>query len=148
MADSGLVDAAVMEILAQDATLTGLCPDGVYWSVVPPRPAPALPATAFVIVAHFDSTERPGFGVPLYETTIYLVKAVIQNTSRSPARQAAARIQKLLQGVMLDLTDAGYTPMDLRRLERVAYPELDPANKAPWHHAGGQYALMHYYDTP
>ena len=142
MADSGLVDAAVMEVLANDAALTALCPDGVYWGIRPGgSPAPG----AFVIVALFDHREQPALaGGTLYERTNYLVKAVVFGTSKTPARQAAARIHELLHGAVLDLTPAGYTAMDMRRLDRVAYLEIDQMNKAPWHHHGGQYEVMSY----
>lgn len=141
MADSGLVDAAVIEILANDATLAALCPDGVYWGL---RPAQAPAPRSFVIVALFDHREEPGFGGTLYERTTYLVKAVVLATSKTPARQAAARIDALLIGAILDLAPAGYTAMDCRRVDRIAYPELDLANKATWFHHGGQYELMSY----
>jgi hypothetical protein len=141
MSDAGLVDAAVMEVLANDAALSALCPDGVYWGI---RPAAAPAPHAFVIVALFDHREEPAFGGTLYEKTNYLVKAVIHSTSKTPARQAAARIHELLHGVILDLTAAGYIAMDVRRLDRVAYPEIDLANKSTWHHHGGQYEVMSY----
>ena len=140
MADSGLVDAAVIELLANDAQLTALCPDGVYWGV---RPIPG--GRSFVIVSLFDYIPRPGLAdVTLTERTIYLAKAVIQATSRTPARQAAARIHALLQWAVLDLADAGHTAMQCRLIDRVAYPETDAANNAIWHHAGGQYEVTHY----
>jgi hypothetical protein len=139
MSDAGLVDAVVMEVLANDATLTALCPDGVFWGRAPAG------ATRFVITALFDHTERPALARDtLYETTVYLVKAVILDSSKTPSRTAAARIHTLLHGVDLDLTAAGYVAMDCRRMERVAYPEIDPANAATWHHSGGQYALVSY----
>jgi hypothetical protein len=139
--DSGLVDAALMERLANDAALMALCPGGVYWSL---RPETTPAATAFVLVAYYDGDRVDGFGGPLWETTVYTVKAVILNTSRTPARQAAARIHALLEGQLLDLSDAGYVPMHLARTDRIAFNELDPANKAMWHHHGGLYALMDY----
>jgi len=142
MADAGLVDAAVMEVLANDAALSTLCPDGVYWGI---RPAASPAPGAFVIVALFDHREQPALdGDTLYERTNYLVKAVIFATSKTPARQAAARIHQLLHGAILDLTAAGYIAMDCRRLDRVAYPEIDLVNKATWHHHGGQYEVMSY----
>jgi hypothetical protein len=142
MADSGLVDAAVMEVLANDSALAALCPDGVYWGIRPGgSPAPG----AFVIVALFDHREQPALaGDTLYERTNYLVKAVVFGTSKTPARQAAARIHELLHGAVLDLAPAGYTAMDMRRLDRVAYLEIDQMNKAPWHHHGGQYEVWSY----
>jgi hypothetical protein len=98
-----------------------------------------------VIVALFDHREQPALaGETLYERTNYLVKAVVFATSKTPARQAAARIHVLLHGVILDLSAAGYEAMDLRRIDRVAYPEIDLVNKATWHHHGGQYELMSY----
>jgi len=142
MADSGLVDAAVMEVLANDSALAALCPDGVYWGIRPGgSPAPG----AFVIVLLFDHREQPALaGDTLYERTNYLIKAVVFGTSKTPARQAAARIHELLHGAELDLTPAGYTAMDCRRLDRVAYPEIDQMNKATWHHHGGQYEVWSY----
>jgi hypothetical protein len=139
MSDSGLVDAAVMEVLANDATLTALCPDGVFWGRAPAG------ATAFVIAALIDHSEQPALDrQTLYETTVYLVKAVILNASKTPSRTAAARIHVLLHGAQLDLAPAGYQVMACQRLERVAYPELDPINAVTWHHGGGQYAVMSY----
>jgi len=142
MADAGLVDAALMEVLANDATLTALCPDGVFWGRAPAG------ATAFVIAALFDHTETPALaGDTLYERTVYLVKAVVLSASKTPSRTAAARIHALLHGAVLDLTAAGYVAMACRRVERVAYPELDPVNSSTWHHGGGQYAVMAYPTT-
>ena len=148
MADSGLVDAAVMELLANDATLSALCPDGVYWNIRPPRVPPNPPASAFVIVALFDHIEQPGLGgITLWERTTYLVISRILAQSRTQARQAAARIQALLHGALPDLTAAGYTAMDFRRIDRVTLTEVDPINSATWHHFGGRYELMHYPTT-
>jgi hypothetical protein len=142
MADVGLVDAAVMELLANDAALAALCPDGVYWDIRPSgMPAPV----AFVIVSHFDYRVEPGLAdVTLYERIIYWVVARVMSTSKTPARQAAARIHTLLQGTLLDLSMAGYTAMHCARVDRRAYTEIDPINKATWHHHGGQYELMSY----
>jgi hypothetical protein len=142
MADAGLVDAAVVEVLANDAALMTLCPDGVYWDIRPGgSPAPG----AFVIVSHFDYRREPGLGgTTLYEEMIYWVVARIAATSKVPARQAAARIDALLHGTLLDLSAAGYTAMDCARVERRAYTDVDPVNKTTWHHHGGQYALMSY----
>ena len=142
MADIGLVDAAVIEVLANDAALTALCPDGVYWDIRPSgSPAPG----AFVIVSHFDYRTEPGLAdTTLYERMLYWVVARIASTSKTPARQAAARIHELLHGTILDLTAAGYTAMALTRIDRRAYTEIDPANKATWHHHGAQYELFSY----
>jgi hypothetical protein len=141
MADAGLVDAAVVEVLANDAALTALCPDGVYWDVRPGgSPAPG----AFVIVSHFDFRVAPGFGASLYERLLYWVVARIMAPSKVPARQAAARIDALLDGQILDLTAAGYTAMACTRVNRRADTDVDPVNKATWHYHGGLYELMSY----
>jgi len=139
MADVGLIDAALVELLANDAALMTLCPDGVYWDIRPGgSPAPG----AFVIVSHFTYRATPGFGGPLYEDNLYWVVARIAATSKVPARQAAARINVLLDGTLLDLSAAGYTAMHCRRVDRRADTDVDLANKATWHYHGGQYELM------
>lgn len=130
-----------MEHLANDAALMALCPDGVYWG------APQPGCTAFVIVALFDGTERPGLsGTTLYERTVYLVKAVMLSQGGSEARQAAARIHALLQNAELDLSAAGYQSMLCRRIEPLRLPpEFDPDEKsARWQHVGGQYEVWSY----
>jgi hypothetical protein len=142
MPDAGLVDAAVMEVLANDAALAALCPDGVYWDIRPPGlPAP----TAFVIVSHFDHRAAPGLNdVTLYENAVYWVVARIMSTSKVAARQAAARIDELLHGTILDLTAAGYVAMHCARIDRRADTDVDLVNKVTWQYHGGQYELMSY----
>ena len=142
MADIGLVANLLMETLANDAELTALCPGGVYWNLRRPEGG-----TAFVIVATFDHTETPGLGGTLYERTTYLVRSSILSTTRTPSRQAAARIQTLLHGALLDLTPAGYAAMDLRRTEVIDFLVSDPADHGVWYHSGGHYELMHYPTT-
>lgn len=142
MADAGLVDAAVVERLANDAELAALCPDGVYFDI---RPGSDPSPGAFVIVSLFDYRSTLGLnGVTLYERMLYWVVARVADTSRAQARQAAARIDVLLHGVTLDLSAAGYTPMLCQRIDRRAYTEVDPINKATWHHHGGQYEVTSY----
>jgi hypothetical protein len=144
MADAGLVDAAVMARLANDATLAALCPDGVYWGAAPPRQPPA---TAFVIVAQLHHAQRPALdSATLYEQTLYLVKAVMLTPSAAPPRQAAQRIDALLHNADLDLAPAGYAAIACRRIERVhTPPEIDPLDiSARWQHVGGQYELWSY----
>jgi hypothetical protein len=130
-----------MELLANDAELTALCPDGVWWGLRRPEGG-----KAFVIVTLFDAPApfRGLLDVTLYERSIYLVRATVYGTLRAQARQAAARIHALLDGALPDLAPAGHIAMDLHRVDRLAYVEDDPANKAVWQHCGGQYELMHY----
>jgi len=142
MADAGLVDKVVMDVLAADATLAALCPDGVFWALAAPhQPTP----TAYVIVALVDHSERPALnGETLYERTIYLVKAVMLTPGGADPGGAALRIHELLHGVELDLSPAGYAAMLSRQLERVRYTELDALNKLRWQHVGGQYEVWSY----
>ena len=145
MADAGLVDAAVIEVLANDAALAALCPDGVYWDIRPGgSPAPG----AFVIVSLFDYRRTPGLDADtLYERMLYWVVARIMAPSKVAARHAGARIDALLHGAILDLSAAGYVAMDCARIDRRADTEVDPVNKATWHYHGGLYELMSYPTT-
>lgn len=140
MADARLVDSALMTLLSGDAVLMTLCPDGVWWGVPPQG------ATKAVVVALIDHSERPALGgATLYERSVYLVKAVLLMVDGATPQGAAARIHELLHGAVPDLSAAGYTAMDLRRIERLRLPpEIDAANKARWQHEGGQYELMSY----
>jgi len=142
MSDIGLVDAALMEVLANDAALTALCPGGVYWDIRPPgEPAP----TAYIVVSHFDYSAEPGLGgTTLYETILYWVRATVLGSSRTTARLANARIYALLQGTLLDLTAAGYVAMSCTRVDHRPYVEVDPVNKSLWQHHGSQYEVISY----
>jgi len=141
VSDVGLVDAAIVERLANDAALSALCPDGVWWGLRRPEGG-----AAFVIVMLFDAPSpfRGLHNATLYQRSIYLVRATILSTSRTPARQAAARIHELLHNALPDLSAAGHTAMDMQFVDRIAYLEDDPTNSAVWQHSGGQYELMHY----
>lgn len=138
MADASLVDSAVLNVLASDSALQALCPDGVYWDLAPAG------ASAFVIVTLFDHDDTGGIhDADLYERTIYQVKAVIEATGGTVARDAAARIHTLLHRAALDLTDAGYTAMVCQRTRRLRYTEQDPVEPAVrWQHRGGHYEVM------
>ena len=134
------MDAALLGVLANDATLATLCPDGVFWDLAPHG------ARAFVVASLMDGSETPALdGQTLYERTTYLVKAVVLTSGGTVTRDAAARIHDLLQHVDLDLTAAGYVGMAIRRIEPLRYTELDPVEKsARWQHRGGQYEVWSY----
>ena len=142
MADAGLVDAVIVETLANDAVLASLCPDGVYWDL---RPSGSPAPIAFVIVSLFDYRPTPGLDdATLYERMLYWVVARHLATSKVAARQAAARIHELLHGAIFDLSSAGYTAMQCARVDRRADTDVDQANKTTWHYHGGLYELMSY----
>jgi len=140
MSDRSLVDAALLGLLANDAELRTLCPDGAFWDLAPAG------ARAFVLASLLDGTETPALdGQTMYERTVYLVKAVVLTSGGTTTRDAAARIHALLQYAELDLAPAGYASMVCRRIEPVRYTELDPAEKSSrWQHRGGQYELVSY----
>jgi hypothetical protein len=143
--DAGLVDAAIVERLANDAALTALCPGGVYWATAPPG------LTAVVVVAVQQHDDTPALdGDTLYERTVYTVKAVIQDTGGTTARQAAARIHALLHNADLDLAAADYAAMTCRRIRRLRLdPSRDPADPAAiWQQVGGLYELWSYPTGP
>lgn len=138
MPDASLVDAAVVTVLANDATLHGLCPDGVFWDLANPG------ATRFVVVSLFDHQDETGLDdADLAERTVYLVKAVALIAGGTLVRDAAARIHELLhRAPALDLSATGYELMAMRRVHRVRYTETDPVEKSSrWQHRGGQYEL-------
>jgi hypothetical protein len=136
MADTSAVDAALIALLAGDATLTGLLPHGVHWDLAPTG------ATAFVIVSQIDHDDA--YTMPnktLWETALYLVKAVTAGSSRSVVTQAAQRLYELLQDA--PLAPVGYTPVVVQRIKRVpAYTQVDEVTDARWQHGGGHYEVI------
>ncbi len=135
MADSSDMDAAVLAVLTGDATLAGLMPDGVYMDVAPKG------RTRFVIVSVVIHEDEYRFEGRAYERCLYLVKAVDQSTSGTTIKQAAARIDALLQDMPLTIT--GYTHMLTRREERIRATEVDETNPdLHWQHRGGRYAVL------
>lgn len=141
MADAGLVDAAIVERLANDATLTALCPDGVYWDL---QPASSPAPSAFVIVSHFKYDMTLGLGMTLYVKMLYWVVARVHDSSKAQARQAAARIDALLHAADLDLATAGYTAMHCLRIDRRADGDRDQHDKSAWQYHGALYEVMCY----
>jgi hypothetical protein len=136
LADTSAVDTALIAILAGDAPLMALCPDGVHWDVAPAG------ATAFVIVSQIDHDDAPAMpNKTVWERTLYLVKAVTLGAGRATVVQAAFRMYELLQDAPLAPT--GYALMVCQRIKRVpAYTEIDEVTDARWSHCGGHYELM------
>lgn len=134
ISDASAVDAALCALLANDAALEAVMPDGVWFDVAAPG------AQAFVIVALLDHGQesilekRTGWDV-----FTYLVKAVNLGSSGSNVKTAAARIHELLQHARLNAD--GYTDMQCLRIERIRYTEVDEASDIRWHHRGGHYEI-------
>lgn len=134
MPDSSAVDAALIAKLTSDATLTALMPDGVFYDYSPQG------ATRLVIVSQLAHEDAYQFQGHAWERFVYLVKAVDLDTSGSSAKSAADRIHTLLQDGTLTIT--GYELMNMHRLERVRYTEVDEDTDQRWQHRGGQYELL------
>lgn len=134
VADVAAVDAALLAVLAGDAALMALVPDGVYLDAAPAG------LSRFVIVQFQTHADVEGFGAALYEEFRYSVTARILATTGVDANAAAYRIHQLLQDTVL--TIAGYTHMATLRVERLKFPDVDAIdNDIRWQHAGGDYEI-------
>jgi len=142
MASTWDVDAALLAMLQADSALVGIVTDGIWFGEA------RATALKYCQVAQIDHSDEPMFqdGAPFgvaYETILYQVKAVIQNTSAVPAINAAVRIEAVLRS----LTRATFTPtnyllLDVVRTQRIRYNERDKANADLfWQHSGGQYQV-------
>jgi hypothetical protein len=133
--DSSDIDAAVIGILQNDAALKALMPDGVYMDEAPPN------SKRFVIVSLVLSEDRSAFpGKRVIESIVYLVKAVMLNSTNGNVKGAAARIDELLESK--PLTVNGYGWMTCNREERVRYTEVDDVDATiRWQHRGGRYRV-------
>jgi len=137
VADVAAVDVALVAVLAGDATLAALLPDGVFVDVAPAG------STRFVIVQHQTHEDTEGFGTTaLYERFLYRVTARVLEASGLDADTAAGRIHALLHGTPL-APIAGYTHMSTLRVERVKFTEVDAIdNDIRWQIAGGDYEVF------
>lgn len=131
MPDSGAIDAALSSRLLSDVTLQGLMPDGVWFDVAAPG------KTRFVVLSLLAQTDVGMFNGRAFENGLYLVKAVALATTGANVRQAAARIDTLLDQSTLEAT--GYGQITIRREARVRYTEVDDENDTRWQHWGGHY---------
>ena len=141
MADSGATDAAVVAALAADQTLAALMPDGVWLEEAPPG------LSRYVIVSPVASVDTHQFGGRAFEDVTYLVKAVERSTSGGGARAAAARIDAVLEGGLLQLDGSpatGYGFVSMVREGQVGpVVEVDPVDPGiRWQHRGGFYRVV------
>jgi hypothetical protein len=135
VADVAAVDLALLAVLAGDATLAALLPDGVYLDVAP------ADKRRFVIVQHQTHDDTDGFRASLYEREQYRVTARILETTGGDANAAAFRIHELLQDA--PLAAAGYAHMTTLRVERIKFQEVDAVdNDIRWQIAGGDYEIF------
>lgn len=135
MPNSGLIDRALIAVLSADSTLQGLLPDGVFVDVAKPG------ATKFVLVSLAESHDEPEFQGRAWEEGLYLIKAVMLDTSPTAAMTAAARIDAILEDQAL--TVSGYNWMTTYREFRVDTTETDDLDMSiRWQHRGGYYRVM------
>jgi len=136
-ADSSDVDAAIMDVLKTDPELRGYCPDGVFFDEAPPG------AQRFVIVSLFDEVDELEYGTGrAFEDALYYVKAVMLAVDATDIKAAAARIDQLLDAVLLP-PPAGYGEISIVREQRQRVRETDDANTSiRWDHRGGYYRVM------
>lgn len=135
-ANLAAVDAALVSVLAADAQLGALLPDGVFLDVAPSN------KTRFVIVQFQTRDGVEAFGAAaLYEEFRYRVTARVLETTGVNADAAAARIHTLLHDAPLTGI-AGYTHMETLMVERIKATEVDAIdNDIRWQHAGGDYEI-------
>jgi len=135
VADVAAVDAALVAVLAGDATLAALLPDGVWIDVA------TKGATRFAIVQQQTHEDTEGFRAPLYETCQYRITARVLEKTGVDVNAAAFRIHQLLQDA--PLAAAGYAHMTTLRGERIKLTEVDAGDKdIRWQIAGADYEVF------
>lgn len=132
--DSLAIDASLLGLLGSDATLLSLMPNGVHFDNAPAG------STRFVVVRLQSDLDTRKFEGRAFEDVIYSVIAIAKDKSWAAVRQAAFRIDQLLDGQ--SLTVEGFGPMTFSRTERHRYSNPDPADDVSWKHAGGVYACL------
>jgi hypothetical protein len=137
--DSGAVDAAVVQQLATDETLSALVPGGVVFDVAQLGVTNAVIVTLLSHNESYVETTDVIDPASVVERPVYLVKVVDSRSSGVPARQAAHRIHQLLQGV--DFPIVGFRLLRSERIERIRYTEYDQTTGQRWQHRGGHYQL-------
>lgn len=134
MSESGAIDAALSAKLLNDAALTALMPDGIFFDIA------RKDVTRFVLISLINEDDDLMFNGRAFEEHLYLVKAVALATTGADVRAAAARIDVLLDGPDA-LAIAGYSDTRIQRIHRVRYTEVDDTNETRWQHRGGHYEL-------
>jgi hypothetical protein len=135
MSDTGDIDAAILGVLANDPELQAGF-EGVWFNVAP------LNVRRFILVEQIDHDDAYAFGGPVFETLLYLIKAVVQDDSPAAAKPGAERIHVLLQDQEKAIPVPGYRLRLLQRVERVRLAEVDTETGLRWQHRGGHYQVI------
>ena len=130
---------ALVDLLAGDATLAGLAPDGVYFGAAPPH------AARFVVVLYAHGVAVGEFGGRAYEDKYYAVKAVMRKTGDvdlATAQAAATRIETILDRAVL--LAPGYSCMSCIFEEALEpEPDVDDSDDSVrWYQSGGIYRVQ------
>jgi len=137
--DSGEIDNALVELLSDDAQLMALVPDGVFFDEAPQG------MQAFALVSLIDGLSRSQMGAATErraaEDVEYIVKAVMLSGSSANAREAAARIDDLLEDQTMPID--GFTCLAIVRTGRIRDTEVDSVDATiRWQHRGGHYRIL------
>jgi len=138
LAETGAIDAALLQLLRADAALLAVCPDGIQFGIADPA------AQRFVLVDRFDhSVDLRMFGAAAGEAFVYLVKAVLPESTSRNAREAARLIRARLDGSQALAAD-GYALMaPIAEIESIRLVEVDESNpERRVQHWGGQYSIL------
>ena len=134
--DSSLVEDTVIRTLLDDAALSALCPDGVWWDFA------GEDCQRYVIVSLVSELDVSVFGGRGYEDYLLLVKAVMLNASSVDMRAAVQRFDVLLDDPP-PLPVPGYAWMCSYREHRIRYTEVDVENPLiRWLHRGAHYRVQ------
>jgi hypothetical protein len=133
---SSRIGAAIVALLAADAELAALVPDGIWRNEAPPH------AQRFVIVAQADGLDVATYDQGrAYEDKVYTVVAKMLSTAGGDIEAAEARIDALLEDQ--SLAAAGYAWMQTNREHPIDETDPDPLNPAiRWLHRGGEYRVQ------
>lgn len=120
MADSTLVDAAILSMLNADPTLLAYLPHAVWFDEAPQG------STRYAIVGLEDHADERTFEGRSHESALYRVVAVVRTTESNAGQtmaSAASRIDDLLEGALF--TVAGFEPMTCYRERRLRHTQTD-----------------------
>jgi Protein of unknown function (DUF3168) len=137
--DSGEIDNALVAVLSADAALMALVPDGVFFDEAPQG------MQAFALVSLIEGLSRAQMGAATErraaEDAEYIVKAVLLSGSSADAREAAARIDDLLEDQTIPID--GFTCLSIVRTGRIRDTEVDSVDATiRWQHRGGHYRIL------
>jgi len=129
--------------MSGDVTLTNMLGSAAagFTKAIYHNQAPEEAAFPFVLFSKSSGVPEGTFGDPnIYETDVWMIKAVDYNTTADRAESIAARLQSLLNDATLSISGGGLL-FYLRRQSNVEYPEVIDGEL--YYHVGGLYRLIH-----